>query len=366
MRAPEAESHEYVQVLDSDGNPSGPTPVPEIPDEELLEMYRQMRLARHFDERTISLQRQGRMGTYTPMAGQEGAQVGSVHALGDDDWFVPSYREHGAKMALGMAPEDVLVYWKGNEIGNRIPDDLNVLPDAITVGNHVPYATGMAWAAKLQGEERAFLCNFGDGATSQGALHEGLNFAGVFDVPIVYLCNNNQWAISHPSDRQTGADTFAQKAHAFGFEGVLVDGMDPLAVYHAVEMAVEKAKDSGGDRPRPTLVEAKMYRFGPHTTADDPSVYRDQEELDRWKARDPIPRLQQYLKGEGLLDDERDDAIQSEIEATVASAIETAEAYDPDPASMFEHAYAELPPRLEAQFEQFTAWREEFDGEITE
>lgn len=345
------QSPDYVQILNTDGTVRDGAEVPDIPDEELVNMYREMRLARHFDERTISLHRQGRMGTYTPMAGQEGAQIGSVHALDQEDWFIPSYREHGAKMALGMDPRDVLLYWKGHEVGNSNRADLNIFPVSITVGIHIPHATGLAWASKLKGEDRVFLCNFGDGATSQGDFHEGLNFAGVFDVPAVFLCNNNQWAISSPAERQTATDTYAEKASAYGFKGVRVDGMDPLAVYKITREAVQKAKNPTADELRPTLVEAVMYRFGPHTTADDPTVYRDEEELQEWKEKDPIPRLGQYLRGRGLLDDTLDETIQTEVEDTVAQAIDEAEEYDAEPGSMFEHVYAKKTQRLQQQAE---------------
>lgn len=341
---------EYIQILDNEGNVRDGVTEPDIPEDELVEMYREMRLARHFDKRTISLQRQGRMGTYTPMAGQEGAQIGSVHAMDEEDWYIPSYREHGGKMALGMDPRDILLYWKGNEIGNNIPEELNIFTVAITVGIHLPHATGLAWASKLKDEEdKAFLCNFGDGATSEGDFHEGLNFAGVFDVPAVFFCNNNQWAISVPQERQTAAESYAQKAVAYGFEGVQVDGMDPLAVYEVTKAAIEKAKNPGEDEARPTLIEAVMYRFGPHTTADDPSVYREEAELERWKEKDPIPRFGNYLREKGLLDDALEDEIETQIEAEVANAIDEAEAFESDPESMFSNVFEEPTPALEEQ-----------------
>lgn len=357
----------YVQVLDTDGTVIDGAPEPELPAEELQEMYHEMRLARHFDERTISLQRQGRMGTYTPMAGQEGAQIGSAHALANDDWFFPSYREHGAKMALGMDPRDILLYWMGNEIGNQIDEELNIFSVSITVGIHLPHATGMAWAAKLSDDTTAVLCNLGDGATSQGDFHEALNFAGVFDVPVVFLCNNNQWAISVPQERQTAAETYAQKAHAYGFPGIQVDGMDPLAVYHVTRNALDRAKTPDTGDARPTLIEAVMYRFGPHTTADDPTVYREEAEVERWKQKDPLRRFAAYLRQRDLLDDELEASIQADIEETVATAIDAAEAYDPDPESMFNHVFAEPTARLEEQRRALREFRDRHgDDQLTE
>jgi pyruvate dehydrogenase E1 component alpha subunit len=342
-----------VQVLDEDGNVVGDPP--EIDEETLVGMYRDMKLARHFDERAVSLQRQGRMGTYPPLSGQEGAQIGSAYALEDDDWMVPSYREHGAAVVRGLPLKRTLLYWMGYEAGNNVPEDANILPVAVPIASQVPHAAGLAWSWKLQGEtETAGICYFGDGATSEGDFHEGLNFAGVYDVPMVFFCNNNQWAISVPRERQTASETLAQKATAYGFEGVQVDGMDPLAVYKVTQEALAKARDPDEDQLRPTMVEAVQYRFGAHTTADDPSVYRDDEEVERWKAKDPIPRLEAYLRNEDILDDDRVAAIEEDIEHQVAEAIEAAESEPrPEPEEMFEHAYAEMPDDLRKQRDEF-------------
>ncbi len=347
-----------VRVLDEDGAVVGE--VPDLSGDELVELYRYMKLARHFDGRAVSLQRQGRMGTYPPLSGQEGAQIGSAFALGDDDWIVPSYREHGAALVRGVPLKQTLLYWMGHVDGNRAPDDANVFPVAVPIASQVPHATGAAWASTLRGEDDAFVCYFGDGATSEGDFHEGVNFAGVFDTPTVFFCNNNQWAISVPRERQTRSATLAQKAEAYGIDGVQVDGMDPLAVYAVTKAAVEKARDPDADRPRPTLIEAIQYRFGAHTTADDPTVYRDEGEVETWKRKDPIPRLERYLRAEGVLDDERVAEIEAEVKTQVADAIDEAESVPrPGPRDLFEHAYAELPPELRAQYESFAATREE-------
>ncbi|NHN60942.1 MULTISPECIES: pyruvate dehydrogenase (acetyl-transferring) E1 component subunit alpha [Halorussus] len=357
-RAPD----DRIRVLDADGEVVAPELLPDLDDEALVAMYRDMRFCRRLDERAISLQRQGRLGTYSSLAGQEGAQIGSTHALADADLVSYQYREHGAVVARGF-PWEYLLYWAGHERGNAALADVNVLPLNITIGDHLPHAVGMAWAAKLRGDDRATVVHFGDGATSEGDFHEGLNFAGVYDVPAVFVCNNNQWAISVPRERQTASDTLAQKARAYGFEGVQVDGMDPLAMYAVTRAAREKALDPREDEPRPTLVEAVQYRFGAHTTADDPSVYRDEAEVERWRERDPLDRLEAFLRETGRLDDDRLDEMDAEIEATLADAVDRLESYEADPDDPFEYTYAEPTETLRDQRDYLRALREEYGDE---
>ncbi|MEF8843479.1 MAG: pyruvate dehydrogenase (acetyl-transferring) E1 component subunit alpha [Haloarculaceae archaeon] len=346
-----------VRVLDSDGRVVAPDLEPELSDETLLGIYRDMRTTRHFDERMVSLQRQGRLGTYSPSAGQEGSQIGTTYALAPEDWISYQYREHGAVIARGF-PHEYVRYWAGHESGNAALADANVFPLNISIGGHIPHATGFAWAQKLKGDGAISVCHFGDGATSEGDFHEALNFAGVFDVPAVFVCHNNGWAISIPRERQTASETLAVKAHAYGFDGIQVDGMDPLASYVAMSAAAEKAR-SEGERPRPTLLETIEYRFGAHTTADDPDAYRDEAEVERWRERDPIDRFETYLRDRGVLDDEGVEAAGELARERVAEAVDAAEAGpDADPEDLFTDAYAEPTPRVREAREELRRLRE--------
>jgi pyruvate dehydrogenase E1 component alpha subunit len=361
--APDEQPGEPIRVLDEEGNVLPDADVPDLSEEELLAMYEDILLARRFDERAISLQRQGRVGTYAPMTGQEGSQVATSYALDEADWLFPTYRDHAAKYAHGMDLAALLAPAAGHREGYAIPDGVNVVPEYIPIATQIPQATGVAWGYKLQGETRAVLCHLGDGATSEGDFHEGLNFAGVFDVPAVFVCNNNQWAISLPRERQTASDTLAGKASAYGFEGVQVDGMDPLAVYEVTRAAVRKAKYPTDGELRPTLVESVQYRFGAHTTADDPTAYRDESEAEAWRERDPLDRLGGYLHGQGILTDSRRSDIEDRVAARIDAAVETVEAMETDPTEMFEHVYESPTPRQRDQRERLERLREKYgDG----
>nr|WP_158058890.1 pyruvate dehydrogenase (acetyl-transferring) E1 component subunit alpha [Halorussus halophilus] len=320
----------------------------DISAETVEEMYRLQVLARTFDEKAVKLHRQGRIGTYAPLQGQEAAQVGAAAALAEADYCLPTYRDHAMYLARGLPLEEVLVYLlgEGNYVDQQDPETLRTFPPAIPIATQVPHAVGISMAADYKGDDCAALVSFGDGATSEGDFHEGMNFAGVFDAPTVFFCQNNQWAISVPRERQTAAATIAQKAHAYGFEGIRVDGNDVLAVYRAVKESLERAK--AGEGPR--LIEAVTYRQGAHTTTDDPSVYRDDEEVDEWAKRDPVDRTRDYLELAHGWSEEADDEVHEWAEQRVAEAVVTAEertGLDVD--DIFDHVYAKTTSRLDAQ-----------------
>jgi pyruvate dehydrogenase E1 component alpha subunit len=335
----------YLQILDAEGHLDRELE-PDLPPDSLRHLYRTMVLSRQLDLRMLSLQRQGRMGTFAPIMGQEAAQVGSAFALEPTDWMIPSFREAAAYILRGLPLKQILLYYMGHEEGNNIPDGQCDLPVNIPVASQLPHAVGIALAARVRRDPCAALTYFGDGATSEGDFHEACNFAGVFQLPIVFVCENNQYAISHPRMRQTRARTLAQKAIAYGFDGLQVDGNDLLAVYVATRDALARAKAGKG----PTLIECVTYRMSLHTTADDPSRYRPKAEEEEWRKKDPIPRYRDYLQSKGLWDEPWQTHIEEEIEAEIRRAVEEAEAdRDFDPGDMFEHVFATMPPYLKAQ-----------------
>jgi len=353
-----------ARVLGPDGSPLPDATVPDLSDERFRAIYRDLVTTRRFDERAVSLQRQGRIGTYAPCAGQEGSAVGSTHALAADDLISYQYREHGAVVVRDLLSE-YLPYWMGHESGTE------AIPLNIGIAAHLPHAVGASWAFDHRDEDRVVACHFGDGATSEGDFHEAMNFAGVFDTPTLFCCHNNGWAISIPESRQTATDTFAQKATAYGFDGVRVDGMDPLASYAVTREAAERARpggdepggDASADDPRPVLVEFVEYRFGAHTTADDPTAYREPDDVDPWRALDPLDRMEAFLRETGRIDDEGVAAVRDEADEVVAEAIDAAESVAADPAAMFDHAFAELPREVRGQRDDLLAAVEEHGEE---
>jgi len=343
---------EMLRILNPDGQCDENLKL-DLKDETVQSLYRKMVLIRLADQRALTLQRQGRLGTYAPVIGQEAAQVGSAFALGDGDWVFPSFRETGVLYMRGVSLKDIYLYWMGNERGQEVPENVHVFPISVPVGSHPLHAVGAAWAARLQGEKICTIAYFGDGATSEGDFHEAMNFAGVFQTPTIFFCQNNQYAISVPRKRQTAARTLAQKAVAYGFAGVQVDGNDLFAVYAATKEARANAVSGRG----PTMIEAVTYRFGPHTTADDPTKYREDAEVEEWRGRDPMLRLQRYLKNKGLWSEEEEIRIKAESERVVNQAIQEAESIPaPEPAEMFLYTFAQMTPPLQEQLNDYLAF----------
>ncbi len=323
-------------VLLPDGALRDGARVDEAP-ELLLEMYRWMVFGRAFDTRLFNLQRQGRLTTYAPYSGQEAVQVGCGLALEREDWLLATYRDGLACTIHGLPAEHVALYFIGHPKTGMAPPDVNVVPQQVSIAEQITQAVGVAWGMELRQAGTATLTTFGDGATSEGAFHEGLNFAGVMHAPIVFVCQNNGWAISVPRARQTASETFAQKAAAYGIPGTLVDGNDAIAVYRAVRAALQRARVGEG----PALIEAQTYRIGPHTTSDDPTRYRESGELADWQQRrDPLLRLRAYLERAGHWDAARQEALDEESRERVARIVTAALAEPaPEPDEMFAHIY---------------------------
>ena len=332
---------EHLSILDSDGNLDSALE-PSIAPDELRRLHRAMLVGRRFDERMLRLQRQGRIGTFAPIKGQEAAQIGSVAALRRTDWMVPSFRETASMLWRGWTMERILLFFAGYLEGGQPAPEQRDLPICIPVATQLPHAVGLAYAAQYRGDDAVVMAYCGDGATSEGDFHEAMNFAGVWHVPMVFLIQNNQWAISVPLKKQTHSRTIAQKALAYGFPALQVDGNDLLAVYAATREAVERARRGEG----PTLIECVTYRLGVHTTSDDPTKYRSTEEVQAWERKDPLTRFGTYLQKRNLLEAGLEEAIDAEIGRAVAAF----EAIGPpDPLAMFDHAYATRTAPLEAQ-----------------
>jgi pyruvate dehydrogenase E1 component alpha subunit len=314
-----------------------------VDDVSLLALYRSLVLLRTYDERSVVYHSQGRIGTYAIFWNHEAIQVGATHALRAEDWIFPSYRESAIGLLRGMPAETVLQWWRGHPSGWWNPGDWNVASISVPIASQVPHAAGLAWGKKLRGETSCALVFFGDGATSEGAFHEGINFAAVMNAPLVLICNNNQWAISTPLEAQTRTRALADKAVGYGIPGVQVDGLDVLAVYEATREAVARARAGGG----PTLIEAIHYRAAPHGTADDPRAYIDLARVEEERSRECVGRYERYLRRLGLLDDDLVGDIKHDALALMRAGITAAESEpSADPELIFAHAYAEPPPNL--------------------
>lgn len=337
---------EYHQFLDPDGVPIGDLPPLADDTDALLALYRNMVFTRLYDERAIALQRTGQLGTFASSLGQEAIGAGVGHAMRPEDIIIPSFRENGALLFRRFRVRDLLLYWGGDERGMANPELGDDFPICVPISTHTTQATGVAFAVKYRKQPRVVVCLLGDGGTSKGDFYEAINLAGAWNLPLVFVINNNQWAISVPRNLQTRSETLAQKAIAAGIPGLQVDGNDPIAVRHYVAEAIEKARDGAG----PTLIEAVSYRLCHHTTADDASRYRSDEELEAHRKLDPVPRLKRFMERRQIWSEEQESqliqACQEAIEQEVRSYLDTP---PQKPESMFDSLYAELPRELQEQ-----------------
>jgi 2-oxoisovalerate dehydrogenase E1 component alpha subunit len=336
----------HRNYLAPDGSINRPLPAFASDANLLISLYRAMVLLRSFDRKAVALQRTGRLGTYAVSLGQEAVSVGIASAMRSEDVLLPSYRDNGALIWRGVKLEEILLFWGGDERGNHFSGPVQDFPFCVPVGSQAPHAAGVGYAFKLRKEPRVAVCLFGDGATSKGDVYEAMNFAGVHKLPVVFVATNNQWAISVPLRLQTGCETLAQKAIAAGFIGEQVDGSDVVAVRAAAEEAIAAARDGQG----PRFIEAVAYRLGDHTTSDDASRYRQEEEVQaRWK-EEPIARLRAFLAGQKIWSKADEEQLAVECHERIEAAVERYLATQPrGPETMFDHLYADLPEVYVAQ-----------------
>jgi pyruvate dehydrogenase E1 component alpha subunit len=342
-----------LQVMDEEGKIVNAKWKPDIPDEKVLEACKFMLFARTADRMAVSYQRQGRMYTYPPNLGQEAISVGAGLQMRREDWLVPAFRELGAWLLKGATLKDVFLYWGGHEDGSRYPGAPNMLPSSVPIASQLPHAVGIGYALKYLKKEGIVFAFCGDGATSEGDFHEALNFAGVWKVPVLFIVQNNQYAISVPVAKQTASRSLAIKSIAYGIDGIQVDGNDFFAVYAAVQDASANARAGKG----PTLIEAMTFRRGAHTTSDDPTLYRTTEEEKKWEARDPLQRLKQYLAAKGLWDEKEESVWIEQYQQEVDARFSEAENYPPYKLEdAFRYLYEEMPEELkrqQASYEKF-------------
>ena len=342
---------EHIQILDETGKLDEKLAKDTLTDDDVIYMYEQMTIGRHFDEVAFKLQRSGRMGTYPQNKGQEAAAIASGFAAQKGvDFLVPCYRENLALFHHGLPMHYILLHWMGDERGNQIPEGVHMTPLAIPIGTQMLHAAGIGWAFKIRKEERVAITYFGDGATSEGDFHEAMNFASVLQAPVVFFCQNNHWAISVPRESQMNSETVAQKAIAYGMPTVQVDGNDIFAVFKATKEAVERARSGGG----PSFIEAVTYRLGDHTTADDARRYRDAAELEAWQGRDPILRVRKYLERKDLWNTEKQAKLEERAKTITAEVVEAALGIaKPTTDDIFDYTFATLPPEIERQKQTF-------------
>ncbi|MER7394377.1 pyruvate dehydrogenase (acetyl-transferring) E1 component subunit alpha [Streptomyces sp. NPDC000151] len=356
----EQDPDQFVQLLTPEGERvEHPEYAIDLSADELRGLYRDMVLTRKFDAEATTLQRQGELGLWPSLLGQEAAQIGSARALRDDDYVFPTYREHGVAWVRGVDPTNLLGMFRGVNHGGWDPNSNNFHLYTIVIGSQTLHATGYAMGVQKDGADSAVIAYFGDGASSQGDVAESFTFAAVYNAPVVFFCQNNQWAISEPTEKQTRVPLF-QRARGYGFPGVRVDGNDVLAVLAVTKAALERARTGQG----PMLVEAFTYRMGAHTTSDDPTRYRGNDELLAWEAKDPILRLRRYLEAEGMADEAFFASVEKEDEALgkrVRDAVRTMP--NPDDMAMFEHVYADGHALVDEERAQFAAYQAAFAEE---
>jgi pyruvate dehydrogenase E1 component alpha subunit len=344
--------HEPLRLLAPDGTLVDGH-VPALDDDALRDAFAAMLQSRAIDERFFSLQRQGRLGTYSPVNGEEAAVVGTAFALDPArDWVVPQYRELPAMLRQGYTLERAVEYMRGVPHGNHMPEGVNVLPYQISLAAQIPHAVGLAWGLRHQGLDGVVAVFFGDGASSEGDAHEALNLAGVRRAPVVFVLKNNGWAISTPVRKQTATASFAARAEGYGIAGEAVDGNDLLAMHDAVSRAVERARAGEG----PTLIEARTHRMGPHNTSDDPTRYVDPAWLEERRPWDPVLRVRRFLQARGVIDDAWEAELVPRLKAEVDAAVEAVEAaVPPGPEAIFDHVFADEPRRVAEQRAAWTA-----------
>ncbi len=347
---------DFVQLVTPGGerveNPAFDSWVADVSDDQLASLYEDMIVIRRIDVEATALQRQGELGLWPPLLGQEAAQVGSVRALHDDDYIFPSYRENGVAYCRGIGPEDLLRVWRGNAHGSWNPEQYRLAIPAVIIGAQTLHATGYAVGITKDGGHSASIAYFGDGATSQGDVNEAMVFAASFDAPVVFFCQNNHWAISEPVGVQAKRH-ISERAPGFGIPSIRVDGNDVLAVMAATRSALDRAYRGGG----PTFIEAVTYRMGPHTTSDDPTRYRSAEELAEWKAKDPISRLEKLFEARGLMTDELRERVKAKADAVAAELrARCKDMPKPSALSVFDNASIETNPVLERQRSQYSAY----------
>ncbi len=347
--------NKVYSVLNPKGEVENKDEIPKLSDEELLRIYKLMLFTRIIDDRALSYQRQGRMLTYAPNSGQEAAQIGSAFPMEKDDFLVPAFRELGAWLTRGAPLKNIYLYWYGNEWGSHYPDDVKVLPVSIPIASQMQHAAGIGMANNIKGENNVAVTYVGDGGTSQGDFHEALNFAAVYKAPVVFIIQNNQYAISTPRNIQTMSKNLAQKALAYGMPGIVVDGNDIFAVYNATKEAIDRARNGEG----PSLIEAHTYRLGAHTTSDDPTKYRDDEEVKEWEEKNPITRFSLYLKNKGILTDEWEEKTLKELDDEVKNTFEEIEgSSDTEIEDIFKYQYATMTDQLQEQLDEYKAFLE--------